>query len=229
VGAFFRDARYALRQLLRAPGFALTATITLALGIGAATAIFSIVEGVLLRPLPFSEPSRLVTLGDRLEGVKYDDGESLYVTAPGARIYMRDTHAFSAMGAFQSHTYELSGSTEVSLQNPDRINAARLTAGIFPTLGVSPLIGRAFTENEDENQQPVALLSYQTWRGRFHGDTGILGRKILLDRKPYVVIGVMPRDFEFPLIPIFLITILASALPALRAATVAPMKALRTE
>jgi predicted permease len=205
--AFFRDSRYALRQLRRSPAFALTATITLALGIGSTTAIFSIVEGVLLRPLPFFEPARLVALGDRLEGVHYDEAESLYVTAPGARTYMRDTHAFSAMGVFQTRTYELSGATglsgslEGSLESPDRINAARLTAGLFPTLGVSPLMGRVFTQKEEDDLQPVAVLSYPTWHARFHGDTGILGRKILLDRKPYEVIGVMPRDFEFPLIP----------------------------
>jgi putative ABC transport system permease protein len=96
---------------------------------------------------------------------------------------------------------ELSGSAEGSLQNPDRVSAARLTAGLFPTLGVSPLMGRVFTEKEDENQQPVVVLSYQTWRGRFHCDTGILGRTILLDRKPYEDIGVMPREFEVPLVP----------------------------
>ncbi|MDR3774564.1 MAG: ABC transporter permease, partial [Terracidiphilus sp.] len=189
------DLRFALRQLRKSPGFALAAVLTLAFGIGATTAIFSIIEGVLLRPLPFPEPDRLVTLGDRLEGVDFG-GDSPGVTAPGVKAYIRDTHAFSHLGGYTNINYELSGVGE-----PAEINASRLTASVFPTLGVSPLMGRAFTEQEDEGSAQVALLSYQTWRSRFQGDPRILGQKILLDRKPYEVIAVMPREFEFPLVP----------------------------
>ncbi|MGC2547438.1 MAG: ABC transporter permease [Silvibacterium sp.] len=191
----FQDVRYALRQLRKSPGFTLTAVLTLAFGIGATTAIFSIVEGVLLRPLPFPNQARLVTLGDRLEGVNYG-ADVPGVTAPGVRTYMRDTRAFSSLGGYQLSTYELSGQGD-----PAQINAARLTASMFPVLGVSPLMGRAFTQQEDESAQQVAVISYQTWHSRFHGDAHILGRKILLDRKPYEIIGVMPREFEFPLVP----------------------------
>jgi putative ABC transport system permease protein len=198
--SLFQDMRYALRQLRKSPGFTLTAVLTLAFGIGATTAIFSIVEGVLLRPLPFPQPQRLVTLGDRLEGQAYS-GEFPYVTAPGARFYLRDTHAFTDLGAYQPSDYEFSTLNNGSAQNADRLNAARLTAGIFPTLGVSPILGRVFTQSEDEGSQQVVVLSYRTWRSRFHGDTGILGQKILLDRKTYEIIGVMPREFEFPLVP----------------------------
>jgi len=193
--SLFQDMRYALRQLRKSPGFTLTAVLTLAFGIGATTAIFSIVEGVLLRPLPFSDPGRLVTLGDILEGVQYG-ADAPGVTAPGIRIYMHDTHAFSSLGGYQTSTYELSG-----MGDPAQINAARLTASVFSALGVSPLIGRAFTQREDEGSQQVAVLSYQTWRSRYHGDAHILGQKVLLDRKPYEIIGVMPREFEFPLAP----------------------------
>jgi putative ABC transport system permease protein len=193
--SLLQDMRYALRQLLKSPGFTLTAVLTLAFGIGATTAIFSIVEGVLLRPLPFPDQARLITLGDVLEGVKYG-ADAPGVTAPGIRIYMRDTRAFASLGGYQSSTYELSG-----LGEPAEINAARLTASMFPVLGVSPLMGRGFTQEEDDNSEQVALLSYQTWQSRFHGDPQILGRKILLDRKPYEIIGVMPREFEFPLVP----------------------------
>jgi putative ABC transport system permease protein len=201
VEPLLRDVRYALRQLWRSPGFTLTAVITLAFGIGVTTAIFSIVEGVLLRPLPFPEPDRLVTLGDRLEGISFS-GDFPNVTAPGARIYLRDTHAFTNLGAYQTSDYEFSTpNTNGSAQNADRLNAARLTASIFPTLGVSPILGRVFTKSEDDGSQQVVVLSYRTWRSRFHGDTGILGQKILLDRKPYEIIGVMPREFEFPLVP----------------------------
>jgi predicted permease len=193
--SLFQDIRYALRQLRKSPGFTLTAVLTLAFGIGANTAIFSIVEGVLLRPLPFPEPGRLVTLGDVLEGVKYG-ADAPGVTAPGVRIYMRDTRSFSSLGGYQSSTYELSGAGE-----PADIDAARLTASMFTVLGVWPLVGRGFTQQEDDESEQVALLSYQTWQSRFHGDPQILGRKILLDRKPYEIIGVMPHEFEFPLVP----------------------------
>ena len=196
MGTIFQDIRYGLRQLRKSPGFTLTAVLTLAFGIGATTAIFSIVEGVLLRPLPFPRQAELVTLGDVLQGVQYGDGDAPGVTAPGIRTYMRDTSAFSSLGGYQASTYELSG-----LGDAAQINAARLTASMFSVLGVSPLMGRAFTTQEDESGQQVALVSYQTWRSRFDGDANILGRKILLDRKPYEIIGVMPREFEFPLVP----------------------------
>ena len=195
MGSLVLDIRHGLRQLRKSPGFTLTAILTLAFGIGATTAIFSIVEGVLLRPLPFPNQARLATLGDRLEGVEYG-ADSPGVTPNGIRIYMRDTRAFSNLGGYQTSTYELSG-----LGTPAQINAARLTASMFPVLRVSPLMGRAFTQEEDDGSQQVALLSYQTWRSRFDGDIHILGRKILLDRKPYEIIGVMPREFEFPLVP----------------------------
>jgi predicted permease len=192
--------RYALRQLLKSPAFTLTAVLTLAFGIGATTAIFSIVEGVLLRPLPFPDQARLVTLGDILEGVKYG-ADAPGVTAPGVRIYIRDTRAFSSLGGYQSSTYELSTYEASGLGEPAEINAARLTASMFPVLGVSPLLGRPFTQREDDDSEQVALLSYQTWHSRFHGDPQILGKKILLERKPYEIIGIMPREFEFPLVP----------------------------
>jgi predicted permease len=192
---FVHEIRYALRQLRKSPGFTLTSVLTLAFGIGATTAIFSVVEGVLLRPLPFPDPDRLVLFGDVPEGVGAALG-SPSATAPAIRIYARDTHTFSGLGGFQQTGYELSGQGE-----PAQISASRLTASVFPALGVSPLIGRTFTQQEDESSQQVAVISYQMWRSRFHGDAHILGQKILLDRKPYEIIGVMPRDFEFPLVP----------------------------
>src|ERR1700743_3818655 len=133
MGTSFQDIRYGLRQLRKSPGFTLTAVLTLAFGIGATTAIFSIVEGVLLRPLPFSAPGRLVFLADIVEGVDYG-GDTPGVTAPGVRIYMRDTTAFSNIGSYQPSTYELSGAGD-----PSQIEATRFTASMFPTLGVSPL------------------------------------------------------------------------------------------
>lgn len=187
------DLRYALRQLRQAPGFALTAILTLALGIGATTAIFSIVEGVLLRPLPFANPGQLVTFGDTLEGV---DLGAIAVSAAEMLQYMREAKGFSSIGGYRMTAYELSGVGE-----PAQVNASRVTASLFPTLGVAPALGRVFTPQEDEGRGQVAVLSYQTWKGRFHGDPGVLGTTIQLDRRPYQIVGVMPRDFEFPLTP----------------------------
>jgi predicted permease len=189
------DLRYALRQLRKSPGFTLTAVLTLAFGIGATTAIFSIVEGVLLRPLPFPAPDRLVLFGDFPEGVGALAGQ-LAATAPAVRIYARDMHAFSNLGGYRQTGFELSSQGE-----PAQISASRMTASVFPVLGVSPLIGRTFTQQEDEASQQVAVLSYQMWHSRFHDDADILGQKIQLNRRPFEIIGVMPRGFEFPLVP----------------------------
>jgi putative ABC transport system permease protein len=187
------DLRVVLRQLAKSPGFTITAVLMLAFGIGATTAIFSIVEAVLLRPLPFPDPENLMVLSDKMEGVKFDE---IGVTVPEIKAYTRETHGFSALGGFQGTSYELSGAAE-----PAQVNAARLSAGVFTALGVQPIMGRVFTRDEEEHSQQVAVLSYSSWAGRFHRDPQILGQKLQLDRKAYVVIGVMPRNFEFPLVP----------------------------
>jgi predicted permease len=189
------DLRFVFRQLLKSPGFAITAVLMLAFGIGATTAIFSIVEGILLRPLPFPDSARLMVLSDRLAGVNLGGSDEAGVTVPDIRAYTRETHSFTALGGYQFAGYELSSTGE-----PAQVNAARMTAGVFPALGVAPQLGRVFTADEDEHSQQVTVLSYATWINRFHSDPQILGTKILLDRKPYVVIGVMPRNFEFPLV-----------------------------
>lgn len=190
----FLDLKFALRQLRKSPGFTATAVLMLAFGIGATTAIFSIVEGVLLRPLPFPQSNRLMVLADIIHGANLGGNGEAGVTAPDIRAYSRDTRSFQSLGGYQGTGFELSG-----LGDPAQINAARMSAGVFPALGVSPLLGRVFTAQEDEQSQQVTVLSYSTWQSRFHGDAQILGKKILLDRKPYLVIGVMPRNFEFPL------------------------------
>src|SRR5882762_3181099 len=191
-----QDVRYTLRQLRKSPGFTVTAILMLALGIGATTAIFSIVEGVLLRPLPFPDPDRLVILGDVLEGSHCASCAHSSVTAPDIRNYMRDTHSFSHLGGYRQRLFELSGTGD-----PAAVNGTRMSGEVFAALGVPPLLGRTFTQHEDEEGQQVAVLSYGMWRSRFHGDANVLGSKIILYRKPYTVIGVMPRDFEFPLNP----------------------------
>jgi len=193
---FLFDLRFVFRQLRKSPGFTLTAVLMLAFGIGATTAIFSIVEGVLLRPLPFPESDRLVALGDHIEGTDLGGDGAIGVTVPDILTYTRDTKSFSALGGYTNAAYELSGTGE-----PAQVNASRMTAGIFSALGIVPQLGRVFTADEDEHSQQVAVLSYSVWKSRFKGNPQILGAKILLDRKPYIVIGVMPRNFEFPLVP----------------------------
>ncbi len=194
---FMLDFRFVMRQLAKSPGYTVTAVLMLAFGIGATTAIFSIVEAVLLRPLPFPDSGRVMVLSDRLSGISVGVGNSdeVGVTVPDIKAYTRETHGFSALGGYQGSGYELSGTGE-----PAMVNASRLTAGVFPALGVAPELGRVFTADEDEHSEQVAVLSHATWVSRFHSDPHILGQKILLDRKPYIVIGVMPRNFEFPLV-----------------------------
>jgi putative ABC transport system permease protein len=190
------DLRFAFRQLRKSPGFTATAISMLAFGIGATTAIFSIVEGVLLRPLPFPDSDRLVVLADRIQGADVGGNGEAGVTAPDIRAYTRDTRSFENLGGYTPVQYELSGAGE-----PAQVNASRLSNGVFPALEVHPLLGRFFTAQEEEQRQQLTILSYETWQSRFQGNPQILGSKILLDRKPYLVIGVMPKNFEFPLTP----------------------------
>ncbi len=186
-----QDLRFAFRQLYKTPGFTLTVIATLALGIGATTAIFSLVEGVLLRPLPFRDADRLVLLGDHLGTAK-----SIGVTAREIGTYADAARAFSSMGGYAGSTFELSGSA-----TPEVVQAAKLTAGVFPTLGVAPALGRVFTAQEENGHEPVAVISYSLWLNRYHRDPQVVGSTIVLDRKSYTIIGVMPRGFEFPLQP----------------------------
>jgi hypothetical protein len=189
MNALAHDLRLALRQLGKAPGFTLTVVLTLALGIGATTAIFSLVEGILLRPLAFKNPDRLVLLGDHIGANK-----GLSVTAREIATYQSAANAFFSMGGFTGEGFELSGGAK-----PEEITGARMTAGAFPTLGVRPLLGRVFTAQEDDAHQALAVISYALWLNRFHRDPNVLGKFIGLDRRSYSIIGVMPRSFEFPL------------------------------
>ncbi|MGA2558119.1 MAG: ABC transporter permease [Terracidiphilus sp.] len=190
MDALAQDLRFAMRQLVKAPAFTVTIVLTLALGIGATTAIFSLVEGILLRPLPFRDPDRLVLMGDHIGG-----NAGLGVTAREIATYRDTTKAFASMGGYTTTGFELSGGAR-----PEEIDAARLTAGVFTTLGVQPLLGRVFTEQEDSAHTPLAVISYALWLNRFHRDPNILGKPMALDRKSYSIIGVMPRSFTFPLL-----------------------------
>lgn len=192
-----RNIRIVIRQLRRSPGFAITAILILAFAIGATSAVFSIVDGVLLRSLPFPDASRLVTLGDQVSGGQMGkDGDPGWVTAPEVLIYQHDTRSFQSLGGFTHEDYELSG-----VGQPARIVAARMTPSVFSVLGVAPLMGRVFTPQEDMQKAQVAVLSYATWENRFSADPHLIGTKIELNRRPYTVIGVMPENFAFPINP----------------------------
>ncbi len=169
---FLFDVRTVFRQLRKSPGFTATAILMLAFGIGATTAIFSIVDGVLLRPLPFPNPDRLVTLGDQLNGTNWGQQDAGPVTGPEVITYERNTRSFASLGGYQGTNYELSGAGE-----PAQITALRMTPGVWTALGVAPLLGRVFCTQEDEQKVHVAVLSYTTWKSLFDGNPRILGRR----------------------------------------------------
>jgi predicted permease len=190
MGTLLQHLRYTSRQLIKAPGFALTAVLTLAIGIGGVTAVFSVVQAVILRPLPFKDPGRLISLHERFE----QDAHELRMSAPDVLIFERESQAFSEVGGFIASAYELTGAGA-----PFKARAERVTSSLFPLLGIEPVLGRTFTRQEDDNSSPVTVISYALWKERFRSDPNVLGTTVDLDRRPYAIIGVMPRNFEFPL------------------------------
>ncbi len=188
---FLQDIRYGLRQLRGSPGFTAAATLTLALGIGANTAIFSVVDAVVLRPLPYKDPNRLVMLK---ESIPLASPDPIPVCAPDVVQFQRQNQVFESVAAFRGGQFDLAGEGE-----PERITAERINSNLFSLLGVQPLLGRAFTTEEDQPGHSLAILSYPLWQRHFSGNSGVIGRTVTLDRQPYTVIGVMPRNFAFPL------------------------------
>ena len=187
-----QDLRYAVRMLRRKPGFTLIAVMALALGIGANTAIFSVVNAVLLRPLPYQQPERLVMVWQRLTGAT--SYPSLPCSPPDYIDYRDQTQTLENVAAFLNDNFTLT-----TPSGAERVPGSRVSADLFPLLGISPLRGRTFTTAEDKfGADPVAVLSYGTWKSRFGSDPGILGRTLVLDQHPHKVIGVMPKEFDFP-------------------------------
>jgi putative ABC transport system permease protein len=185
-----QDVRYALRALRRTPAFTATALLLVAIGVGANTAAFSVTDFVLLRPLPFPEPDRLVKMWERVAGFP-----RLELSPPNYLDWKRLTTSFSSMGAYWANASNMT----VPGADPERVEGASITWDLLPTLGVAPAIGRAFTAAEDqENAAGTIILSDGLWRGLFGADPGILGRSVVLDDRSYTVIGVMPASFAFP-------------------------------
>ncbi|HEU5453802.1 MAG TPA: ABC transporter permease, partial [Terriglobales bacterium] len=181
---FLHDLRFALRSLRKNPGFAAAAVCALALGIGAATAIFSIVDGVLLRPLAYSDADRLVVI-------------LYHGTDPVAPVNFRDwrdqDRSFASMQAAEYWTATLTGADQA-----ERVTGLHVTAGMFSMLGVQPLLGRTFAADEDDpGREHVVVLGYGLWQRRFGGDRSVVGSSVQLNGEPYTVIGVMPRSFHF--------------------------------
>jgi putative ABC transport system permease protein len=181
-----QDVRYAFRLLAKSPGFTAIAILTLALGIGANTAIFSVVNGVLLRPLPFRDPSQLVLIAEK---------SSFPVISTSYENYLdwRDqSHSFESMEATRGGAITLTGAGD-----PERLNVRMVTAGLFSMLGIKAGVGRTFLPEEDRaGGTPVALLSYGLWQRRFGGSSEIIGKAINLDAQPYTVVGVLPSGFQ---------------------------------
>ncbi len=185
------DLRYAFRTLAKSPGFASVAILALALGIGANTAIFSVVNAVLLKPLPYRDASRLVLVQERIQKVFAD---WIAVSPPDAIDIAQRTRSLDAVAAFEGQRVNFAtGNAE-----PIRMAGARISSSLIPALGIPPMLGRAFTPQEDAPGHPVVMLSYGLWHDRLGADPNVTGRRVQLDSQPYTVIGVMPRQFVFP-------------------------------
>jgi putative ABC transport system permease protein len=194
ISELLQDIRYGLRQLRRNPGFTAVAILTLALGIGANTAIFSVVNAVMLRPLPFPDSGRIMSVISTLQSSNTPDNTSY----PDFLDWRARNHAFSSMAAWRQDNYTLTGG-----ETPLHLRVVVASADLLHVLKVRPLVGRGFLPGEDSpgalNGTDPVILSYGLWEQRFSSDTKVLGRVIRLNDKPYTVVGVMPANFQFPI------------------------------
>jgi predicted permease len=192
---FLRDIRYGVRTLSRSPGFALTSILVMALGIGATTSLFTIVRAVLLKPLPFHDPDRLVMVYEHFRASTSGD-EFNVVSAGDFRDWRQQTHGFKDMAAWRDYRFDLAGE---HAELPEVVQAAGGSWNLFSVLGTQLALGRTFTPEEDKpGANHVVLLTWSLFQRRFAGDASILGKQIRLDSTPYEVIGVLPRWFTYP-------------------------------
>src|SRR5271167_4236395 len=193
--ALLQDFRFALRQFKKSPGFALTTILTIALGIGGTTAIFSLVNTVLLRPLPFPEPDRVLSVAsrnDRTPGASGNAGNSL--SYPDFFDWRSQNKSFSSLASFHDKNVTLTGNGE-----PEHLAGQEVSADFFRVLGVTPTLGRGFTLDDEKPGARVVMLSHSLWESAFGSASDIVGRTITLDNNSYTVAGVMPKGFEFPI------------------------------
>ncbi|MGH7591823.1 MAG: ABC transporter permease, partial [Gemmatimonadales bacterium] len=195
VEALSRHFTRAARRLVHAPVFSFTVVLTLTLGIGATAAVFSLVDGVLLHPLPFARPGQLVDLSHSmsLRGLAHvDQSDATYL------YYSAANHVFSGLGAYRATEVDLGGGA-ADPAHVDRVLAARASASAFQVLGVPPVRGRVFRDAEDRpGSPPAVILSERLWRARYHGDPAMLQRTLSIDGVPHQVIGIMPSGFALP-------------------------------
>jgi predicted permease len=185
-----QDVKYALRILSKAPGFTLVVIVTLAMGIGANTAIFSVMNAVLLRPLPYDQPGRLASL----MRVKADHSEQMNSwSVPDFQDVQRDSRTLENVAVYADNTATMTGTGE-----PRHVVTSRASADLFRLLRVTPVIGRTFEAGEDAPEHFVTVLSYATWQGQFGGDPKVLGKSVVLDGDSYTIVGVLPASFQFP-------------------------------
>jgi predicted permease len=183
-----QDLRYGLRILASNAGFTIVAVLTLALGIGANTAIFSVINGVLLQPLPYVDPSRLVILGE-----KTPEFDTMSVSYPNFLDWQRESRSFESLGAHRWTAYDLTGSG-----TPEHLDGKMVSSGFFSILGITPILGRDFAAREDHvGANRVALISEGLWKRRFEAGSSVIGKPITLSGQSYIVIGVIPADFRF--------------------------------
>ncbi len=184
-----QDLRYSLRTIARNPGFAATVALTLGLGIGATTAIFTVVSGVLLRPLPFPQPERLVSIQQ-----DFGNGPNVFVGSPAVVEWQKHSRTLSQVAAYFDCSVNLLGA-----QSAEHLDCGSVTQSMLPALGVRPALGRNFAPEEDRPGGPSAvILSYALWQRRFGGAPSILGKPLALDDRNYTVVGVMPAGFRIP-------------------------------
>jgi putative ABC transport system permease protein len=188
-----QDIRFAIRQLRKSAGFTLTTTLTLALGIGATTAIFSLISAVLLRPLPFPDSDRLMSVL-MLDTSSGNSDLTHSLSYPDFFDWRARNHSFESLASYHSDDHTLTGSGM-----PRQLESQTVSSDFFRALGVNPMLGRGFLSDEEKPGTHVVVLSHETWQSVFGGDTNIVGRTITLDHNRYTVVGVMPQGFTFPI------------------------------
>jgi putative ABC transport system permease protein len=194
MGLMVQDLRYGIRMLLAKPGFTVVAVLTLALGIGANTAIFSVVYGVILKPLPYQKPEQLVRVYSEFQGIKGMDLRRFWISPPEFLDLQRDSKSWQSLDGWVNGGANLTGSIE-----PIRVTASFVTGGLLESLGVTPIAGRLLTPDDDKNGAPrVAVISAGLWKRAFGGDSRVVGQDTLLNGNKCTVVGVMPQGFEFP-------------------------------
>ena len=193
IDTLLQDIRFALRMLRKSPGFAAMAILTLALGIGANTAIFSVANAVLIRSLPYRDANRLVFLSDVIHSSRGEQSQSAPISYPDFLDWQSQSDLFDGLAAYQPCSFTLTGVGDAM-----RVPGRNVSADFFQVFGVSPVLGRTFVPSDDRpGAARIVVLSYGFWRSKFGGDSRIINRFIELDNKPYAVVGVLPADFRF--------------------------------